>query len=71
MSPLGFLIVAAGLFAAAGGIYDWEWFMNHRKARLLCSILTRTGARIFYILLGVGLVVIGTLITIGVIQDSR
>jgi hypothetical protein len=70
MNPLGLLIVTPGLFCAAGGIFNWEWFMNHRKARFICAMLTRTGARIFYVLLGLGLVVLGTLITVGIVQDS-
>jgi len=70
MNPVGLLIVAGGLFGMAGGIFDWEWFMNHRKARFMCTILTRTGARIFYVVLGLGLVVLGTLITMGVMQES-
>jgi len=69
MNPIGLLFVAVGLFAAAGGIFDWEWFMNHHKARLRCSILTRTGARIFYVVLGLGLLVLGVLITMEVIQN--
>jgi hypothetical protein len=70
MNPLGLLLVAAGLFGAAGGIFDWEWFMNSHKARFMSTILTRTGARIFYVILGLGIVVLGTLITMGVIQES-
>lgn len=70
MNPIGLLIAAAGLFSAAGGILDWEWFMNHHKARFMTNILTRTGARIFYILLGLGLVVLGVLIAMGIIKDS-
>jgi hypothetical protein len=70
MNPFGLLIVAAGLFGMAGGVFDWDWFMNHRKARFMCAILSRNGARIFYVLLGLGLVVLGTLLTTGVIQDA-
>ena len=70
MNPVGLLIVAAGLFGVAGGIFNWEWFMNHHKARFMCTILTRTGARIFYVVLGLGLVVLGILITMGIVQDS-
>lgn len=68
MDPRGLFLVAAGLFAAAGGIFNWEWFMNHRKARFMCTILTRTGARIFYIALGAVLAVLGLAITLGFIQ---
>ena len=32
----GLIIVLAGVFSIAGGAFDWEWFMNHRKARAIC-----------------------------------
>jgi hypothetical protein len=50
--------------------FDWEWFMNHPKARFMSAVLTRTGARTFYAVLGVVSIVFGALIAAGVIQDS-
>ena len=70
MNPIGILIVIAGLFSVAGGAMDWEWFMNHRKARFLCTILSRTGARIFYVVLGLGIAVLGVLVTMGIVSDA-
>ncbi|MEM9818618.1 MAG: immunity 17 family protein [Cyanobacteria bacterium P01_A01_bin.123] len=67
MDPAGLILVAVGLFSAAGDILNWEWFMNHRKARFMCAILTRTGARIFYVILGLGIAVAGALLTLGII----
>jgi len=71
LNPLGLLIVAAGLVTAAGGVFNWEWFMNNRRARLLSKIITRSGARVLYVVLGVGFVITGTLMTIGVIENLR
>ncbi|MEM6446910.1 MAG: immunity 17 family protein [Cyanobacteria bacterium J06642_2] len=51
--------ILAGLFTIAGGVFNWNWFMNSRRARLFVRILSRTGARIFYVLLGLVLVGIG------------
>jgi hypothetical protein len=65
VNPKGFILVATGLFALCGAGFAWEWFMNHRKARFFVGLFGRTGARIFYALLGTGLVVLGTLITLG------
>jgi hypothetical protein len=70
MKQLGFLLAAAGLFSIAGGIHNWDWFMNHSKVRFMCSILTRTGARIFYVVFGLGIVVMGILIAMGVIKEQ-
>jgi len=52
---LGLFLVIAGLFSVTGAVFDWSWFMSARKARLLVTVLTRTGARVFYALLGGGL----------------
>ncbi len=70
MNPIGLIFIAIGVFALCGAGFDWEWFMNHRKARFFTWMFGRTGARIFYGLLGVVLIVVGFLFAIGVIQDS-
>jgi len=42
--------------------------MNNHKARFMSAILTRTGARGFYVILGLGLAVVGVLACMGVID---
>lgn len=71
MNPLGLAIIAAGLFTAIAGVGNWDWFMNHPKARFMCSIFGREGARVFYIIIGIAFVVLGVLFAIGMIQDSK
>ena len=71
MNPIGFFFVAAGIFAIAGAVCDWDWFMNARKARFVVALLTRNGARIFYGLLGAGLAVLGVMLALGLIEASR
>ena len=71
MNPLGLIFVAAGAFSTTGAICNWEWFMNARKARFLVKMLSRNGARIFYGILGLGLVVLGALGTMGIIDMSE
>ncbi len=68
MNPIGLLLVFAGLFSVAGGVCNWEWFMTHRKARFMTAILTRTGARIFYIALGAFITVMGIVVTLGIVE---
>jgi len=55
------LILLVGLFSILGGILDWNWFMNNWRARFFVNILGRNGARLFYIGLGVFLVVLGVI----------
>ena len=70
MDPVGLIFVAIGIFAICGAALDWEWFMNHRKARFMTAIFGRSGARIFYGLLGSGLSVFGVLFALGIIKNS-
>lgn len=68
---IGWLIVAGGVFGICGAVFDWEWFMNHRKAQALIRLFGRNGTRIFYVILGIALVVLGILLAMGVIQESK
>jgi len=70
VQPIGWLFVFAGCFSLAGAVCDWDWFMNNRKTRAFVSMLGRTGARIFYAALGIGLAVLGLLVAFGVIQQN-
>lgn len=49
---LTLFLLCTGLFSAAGGILNWNWFFAHPKAQLLVWLFGRTGARIFYVVLG-------------------
>ncbi len=71
MNPIGILFVLIGLFSLAGSLFNWEWFMNHYKARFFTKLAGRAGARIIYACLGVALIVLGSLITTGAIDTSR
>lgn len=63
MDPKHILIVVfifvAGLFSLISSIKNWDWFFEHRKARLLAHVLGRMGARIFYGSLGLMLIGLG------------
>jgi drug/metabolite transporter superfamily protein YnfA len=68
--PLGLFLMFAGLFAIAGGLLDWDWFINNRKARIFVKLFGRNGARIFYCLLGLAIAVLGILITFEIITSQ-
>lgn len=70
MNWVGLLLAAAGVFSFCGGALDWSFFMESRKARFFVAILSRTGARIFYVLLGLALVVFGVLMALGIVESS-
>ena len=70
MNPFGLILVAAGLFSICGAVFDWDFFINSRKARFYVSIFGRVGARIFYAILGLVIVILGALITLGILKDA-
>jgi len=68
MNPYGIIVILIGGFCLAAAVADWDWFMNHYKARFFVKILGRTGARVFYGILGAALSIIGILSTFGAIS---
>jgi hypothetical protein len=68
---MGPILIAMGLLAICAAGFDWDWFMNHRRTRIFVALFARTGARIFYVLLGGGLATLGALMLLGVIHDDE
>jgi hypothetical protein len=57
------ILVLVGFFSNAGGVFNWDWFMNNYRARFMTRVLgSRRNARIFYIILGSGVAVLGVVI---------
>ena len=72
MEPfIPYVIIAAGLFAMAGGIFNWGFFINSRKARLWVRLFGQGGARIFYVVLGLAIAVVGALLAAGVLENKN
>lgn len=62
MHPVGVaMCVAAGVLGVLGGWRNWDWFFDWPPAPMFVALLTRPGARIFYVLLGLGLIAGGVL----------
>lgn len=53
------IFILAGLFAMVSSILNFDWYFNSRKAATIVGWLGRTGARIFYGLLGLALILTG------------
>jgi len=66
-----YLVIVAGLFSAAGGIFGWQWFLNSRKARLWVRMLGPGGARVFYVLLGLAITGLGVGMATGLVPTKR
>lgn len=66
----GLMVGLAGLFSICGAAFDWDFFMNSRKARAQVWLFGRQGARVFYVLLGLAFVIVGLLVGVGVISPE-
>jgi len=56
-----FVALAAAGFTMAAVIGNWDWFFNNSKARFFTETLGREGARVFYAILAVVILVAGIL----------
>lgn len=45
--------LGAGLFSILAAILNWNWFFNNRRAYIFVKMFGRTGARVFYAILGI------------------
>ena len=68
MNLFGLLVIAIGIFSICGAAFDWDFFLNNYKARFFVTILGRTGARMFYGIFGLVIVIVGALTTVGVME---
>lgn len=64
---IGIIVAAGGVFVLAGSAFNWEWYWDRRRTRVWVDLLGRVGARIFYGIMGVAVLVLGVLMAAGVI----
>lgn len=57
---MAWVLIGCGAFSVLGALMDWDWFMNNHKARFFVALMGRQGARGFYMLIGLGLIIGGT-----------
>ncbi|MDD3149170.1 MAG: immunity 17 family protein [Candidatus Riflebacteria bacterium] len=55
----GMFAIFAGVFTIFCAASDFDWFMNNHKARFFVNILGRNGARVFYGILGLIMILLG------------
>ncbi|MDE5582930.1 MAG: immunity 17 family protein [Ruminococcus sp.] len=62
METFGYIFfILAGIFSVLASIKNWDWYFNNCRARPFVRIFGRTGARIFYIFIGIFITGIGVL----------
>jgi hypothetical protein len=57
-------IASGGIFSIVGALFNWDWFMKNSRARGMVDLLGREGARVFYGLLGVFLLVLSIIMVL-------
>ena len=55
------LFIGLGVFSVVAAVLDREWYFQTSAAQTFVRWLGRTGARLFYVLLGIGLISCGVL----------
>ncbi len=70
MNTFGLVFIVVGIFSICGAAFNWDWFINHYKARMFVALLGRTGARIFYGILGAALSILGALVSMGLVFEQ-
>ncbi|WP_459188094.1 immunity 17 family protein [Parabacteroides sp. APC149_11_2_Y6] len=54
------LFIALGVFSIVAALFDFDWYFETSGATTFVRWLGRKGARVFYALLGAGLIACGT-----------
>jgi len=67
----GLLVAAIGVFAFCGAQFQWAFFMEHHKARFLIRLFGRRATRVFYLILGSGLTIVGVSLALGFIVSKE
>ena len=60
------LMMGGGVFSLCGSIMDCDFFFNNYKAQFMIQLLGRTGARIFYAVLGAFIIFFSIMVLISV-----
>lgn len=67
---VGTVAIALGLFVSLSAVFNWDWYYQLHKARWIESICGRSGARVFFGVLGLVLIVLGAAIASGMLSGS-
>jgi hypothetical protein len=49
----------SGVLVIAAAIQNWDWFFKNWRAEVFVSLFGHDGARVFYVILGIGLILAG------------
>ena len=63
------VFVLVGILSILASVFNWEWFFTAHNSQFIVRNLGRNKARIFYALLGIGMIAVGVYFFLSV-QES-
>ena len=66
IAQVAFILI--GLFSMAAAYFNWDWYFEWRNSRWFVNLIGRPAARVFCLVTGVGLVVVGGLAMAGAVE---
>ncbi len=67
---VGSVSIGLGTFVIFAAVFNWDWYCQLGKVHWIESKWGRRGARVFFAMFGVGLVVLGVCIAVGYLSNS-
>ncbi len=62
---LFYLMIGVGALIFIASLTNWEWFFKQRRAQMMINWMGRSGARIFYAILGAFFAAFGWMVLSG------
>jgi len=62
---VGVVAIGVGVFAMLSGFFNWEWSYQLHKTQWIETRLGRVGARAVYVVIGIGMIILGCAIAMG------
>jgi hypothetical protein len=68
MDATALILMLIGAFVFLAGFFNWSWVMTGTNARWVVRLLGPQGARVFHMVVGGVLIVVGALAEMGMIS---
>jgi hypothetical protein len=68
VAGFGVFLILIGIFVLAAIGFQWDWFLRIFRVEGVFELLGKTGATVFYIVLGLGAWTLGILMLFGIVD---
>lgn len=66
----GLIFLMPGAISTLASLFNWDWFFSTKTASFFVDNLGRTGARVFYGVLGIALLIAAVMIIQSLVSQS-